>query len=47
MCVVDVWESRADFDRFMHERLAEQFERVGFSGQPQITEFEVHASESR
>jgi hypothetical protein len=47
MCVVDVWESRADFDRFMQERLGEQFARVGFSGQPQITEFEVHSSESR
>jgi hypothetical protein len=47
ICVVDVWESRADFDRFMQERLGEQFARVGFTGQPEITEFPVHSSESR
>lgn len=46
MCVVDVWESRADFDRFMEERLGEQLQRLGFP-QPQITEFPVHASETR
>jgi hypothetical protein len=47
MCVVDVWESREAFDRFMQEHLGEQFARVGFSGQPEITEFQVHSSESR
>jgi hypothetical protein len=46
ICVVDVWESRADFDRFMQEKLGEQLARAGFE-QPQITEFEVHASEQR
>ena len=46
ICVVDVWESRAHFDRFMQERLGEQLARVGFP-EPQITEFQVHASESR
>jgi heme-degrading monooxygenase HmoA len=46
MCVVDVWESREHFDRFLQERLGEQFGRAGLS-QPQITEFEVHSSESR
>lgn len=45
-CVVDVWESRADFDRFMQERLGEQLGRVGVP-QPQISEFDVHASERR
>jgi hypothetical protein len=45
-CVVDVWESRADFDRFMQEKLGEQLGRAGVP-QPQIVEFEVHASERR
>jgi len=45
-CVVDVWESRADFDRFMQERLGEQLGRAGVP-QPQITEFPVHSYERR
>ena len=46
ICVVDVWESREHFDRFMQERLGEQLARVGFP-EPQITEFSVHSSERR
>ena len=46
ICVVDVWQSRADFDRFMEDRLGEQLRRTEFP-QPQIDEFEVHASEQR
>lgn len=46
ICVVDVWESRADFDRFLQEQLGEQLQRAGIS-QPEITEFQVHASERR
>jgi hypothetical protein len=46
LCVVDVWESRGDFDRFMQGQLGEQLERTGFP-QPQIEEFEVHTSEHR
>lgn len=46
LCVVDVWESRAHFDRFMQEHLGEQLARAGVS-QPQITEFEVYVSERR
>ncbi len=45
-CVVDVWESREHFDRFMEQQLGEQLGRAGVP-QPQITEFEVHASERR
>jgi hypothetical protein len=45
-CVVDVWESRADFDRFMEQRLGEQLGRAGVP-QPEVTEFEVHVSECR
>ena len=46
ICVVDVWQSRADFDRFMQEQLGEQLGRAGVP-QPHIVEFEVHASEYR
>jgi hypothetical protein len=44
ICVVDVWKSRADFDRFMQEKLGEQLARAGVP-QPEILEFEVHATE--
>ena len=46
ICVVDEWESRADFDRFMAERLGEQLGRFDFP-EPQITEFEIRTSERR
>ena len=46
ICVVDVWESRADFDRFMQEQLGEQLGQAGVP-EPQITEFQVHTSEQR
>ena len=46
LCVVDVWESRADFDRFLEAQLGEQLAREGVP-QPEIVEFEVHASERR
>jgi hypothetical protein len=45
-CVVDTWESRADFDRFMAERLGEHLQRVG-AAQPQITEFDVYREDRR
>jgi hypothetical protein len=45
-CVVDVWESREDFDRFMREKVGEQLDRAGVPP-PQIVEFQVHASEHR
>ena len=45
-CVVDTYESRADFDRFMTERLGEHLQRVGVA-QPQITEFEVYREDRR
>jgi hypothetical protein len=44
--VIDVWDSRADFDRFVQERLGEQLARAGLA-QPQVAEFEVHAFERR
>jgi hypothetical protein len=46
ICVVDVWNSREDFDRFLQQQLGEQLQRAGIP-EPQITEFEVHATEHR
>ena len=41
--VVDVWETRSDFDRFLRTRLREAFEQVGARvPEVQMTEFEVH-----
>lgn len=45
-CVVDVWESREHFDRFVQERLGEQLQRAGLS-QPNITEVPVHRERRR
>jgi hypothetical protein len=46
ICVVDVWNSREDFDRFLQQQLGEELQRAGIP-EPQITEFEVHATEHR
>lgn len=45
-CVVDVWESRQHFDRFLQERLGEQIQRAGLA-QPKITEVPIHRHEQR
>jgi hypothetical protein len=45
-CVVDVWESRDDFDRFMQERLGAQLQAAGVP-QPNVTQFEIQNSEKR
>jgi hypothetical protein len=44
--VVDVWESRADFDRFLQTTLKQAFARIGVARMPemQLTSFEVHNS---
>jgi len=39
--VIDVWESRDAFERFVHERLGPVFEEVGMPG-PEIQFFEIH-----
>lgn len=44
--VVDVWESRADFDRFLEGPLGAELQRAGFP-EPQITEFSLYAEERR
>ena len=44
MCVVDVWRSQADFDRFFASRLKPAFDKIGGMPEPQVTKFEVHNS---
>jgi hypothetical protein len=45
-CVVDVWESRAGFDRFMSERVGGLLGREGWP-EPQVTEFAVYHDDRR
>jgi heme-degrading monooxygenase HmoA len=42
--VVDVWESKADFDNFLHTRLGAAIQKGGFTGQPTMSEFVIHNS---
>lgn len=41
-CVVDVWESQAQFDRFLENRLKPAFERTGGLIEPQVTAIGIH-----
>lgn len=43
-CVVDVWETKADFDAFFANQLAPAFGSVGGLPEPQVTTFQVHNS---
>ena len=40
--VVDVWESRQQFDSFFETRLKPAFEAVGGLPEPKVTFFQVH-----
>jgi hypothetical protein len=40
--VVDVWESREQFDRFAEEQIAPFTREVGFPSPPETTFYEVH-----
>jgi hypothetical protein len=40
--IVDVWEDRETFDRFVEEQMMPGAQRVGFSGPPEMTFYEVH-----
>jgi quinol monooxygenase YgiN len=40
--VVDVWESREQFDRFAEEQIAPFTQEVGFPNPPETTFYEVH-----
>ena len=37
--VLDLWESREDFERFVQERLTPAVQRIGINGEPKV-EFE-------
>lgn len=41
--VVDVWNSRQDFERFVEERLTPAIKEIGFQGEPQVEFHDVHA----
>lgn len=43
-CVIEWWNSEADWDRFFSERLAPAFGTVGDIPQPNVTRFDVHSS---
>ena len=40
--VIDLWESRAHFDRFVEERVQPVMATFGVQAQPDIAEFPVH-----
>ena len=41
-CVVDVWSSRAQYDKFLSKRLKPAFDRAGGMPEPQVTTFQIH-----
>jgi hypothetical protein len=40
--VVDVWESKEQFERFAEEKIGPLTEQAGFGPPPAITSYEVH-----
>jgi len=40
--VVDVWETKEQFERFAQEQIVPYAREAGFPGQPAITFYEVH-----
>ena len=40
--VVDVWESREQFDRFAQEQIGPFSQEAGIEGPPEMTFYEVH-----
>ena len=43
MHVLDIWESREDFERFGRERLNPGVQKLGIPGQPKVQFAEAHA----
>jgi hypothetical protein len=43
-CVIDVWQSAADWDTFFSQRLMPAFQKVGDIPQPDVTRFDAHRS---
>jgi len=44
MCVVDLWQSQAQFDKFFQCRVMPAMQRTGGMPEPQVIKFEVHNS---
>jgi hypothetical protein len=42
LIVTDVWESAADFNRFVEQRLMPAVKEIGIEGQPEVQITEVH-----
>lgn len=40
--VVDVWETREQFERFADEQIGPYTQEVGIPGPPEVTVYEVH-----
>jgi len=41
--VIDLWDSKADFEQFMQDRLGAAIQRAGIQGQPKVEYSEAHA----
>lgn len=41
--VLDLWDSREDFERFVQERLTPGVQQAGIQGQPNVTFADAHA----
>jgi hypothetical protein len=41
--VLDLWESREDFERFVGQRLTPGVQKIGIQGQPKVEFHEAHA----
>jgi hypothetical protein len=44
MCVVDLWQSQVQFDKFFQGRVMPAMQRTGGMPEPQVIKFEVHNS---
>ena len=43
-CVIEWWNSEADWNTFFSQRLVAAFEKVGDLPQPDVKQFDIHAS---
>lgn len=43
MHVLDIWESQADFEKFVNDRLMPAVKRLGIQGQPKVEIEAAHA----
>jgi len=41
--VLDLWDSQAEFERFVDQRLMPAVKRIGIKGQPKVSFEEAHA----